>query len=710
MSQEFDKEKCKKMINKSELFFQKIKTGIRTYYEPLLALLGAVLIFMIGFYRVTDVYQPILYSDEYGYWAGSSFLLGVDWSSVTSRIPYYSYGYGVFLVIIRLLGRWFHWSWSSLYQAALVMHLLMLSASYWIALKLCKRYFPDIWVGVRYVLCLAVMLYTSNLVYSHVTLAESALTFVFWIFLWVLMRAVDKPAVGNHIALACVSFYLYVIHQRTLAVLITAVLLVVYMDLRKRNRWLHTVSFFTAFYFSYMIHTVIKRKLQNDFYLGNPQAGLSELFSYACNKTTGLLLLLLVLFLGLLFLCRKGKGKWALGLTVLGGLAVIFYIVRKGSIGMPVQETNNNIAANDFAGQIGKIKGIFTWKGFLRLCISMVGKWFYLASASALIICWGIKDLILHAVRMTADGARYFYNRLRGKTYEAGKVMAEKMADDLWILGVFLTLAGTFMICAIYKEGLYKVDDLVHGRYVEFLIGIVLMYSFNSLLKDKRWILHGIIFYVLYSLAGILCQYTLNDLGRTSFELSHSVILGRIFWNWEVPVGKVKILAGYVLPLALAFLLLVKVKIWPKLNSVRFNHVKLMTALLIPIFVWTMLSYSIIDHYVVGRNEKLTSNVPKVAFWIDSLDGSIPVYYLEDTENFRWAEALQFMLRDRSVIMTDTETVSYDEDAFFVMDKEYAKTPAIQEKCQTVVETSQFALLIKRGSHAADLLELIQGE
>ena len=680
----------------------KVVKFLKNYREGILALLGAAIIFMIGSYRYQETFQPIVFSDEYGYWATSAFFLGEDWKSVTNGINYYSYGYGILLTFLRLIGKWFDWSGAMLFGAAVLLNVLMLCASYLIALKLCKRYFKDIHAGVRCLLCFAAVVYPSNIIYAHMTWTECALTFFFWVFLLALMWATDKPGIGSHFALAVSAFYLYTIHQRTLSILVSAVIVVLYMELRRKNSWLHTAVFLAVTYGCLLVHSIIKGRLQNEYFLGRPPKDLKGILAYACNLKMLLLLAAVCVLLALLYLCRRGRRKAAFLITVvLGGGALLW--IMKGGVFSGGSSQPGNLSVNDFSGQIGSLKRIFTGKGIIRLGISIVGKWFYLASATALVVCWGIRDLLIHVFRMALDAVKCTISAFTARPYVKRKVMADNAPEDLWFLGVFLSFAGTFMISAIYKEGLYKVDDLVNGRYVEFLIGILIIYSFNSLIHSKRWILNALIFYVLYLLAAVLCQYTLNELGRTTFELSHSVIFGRTFWNFEVPVRKVRIMVGYVFKLYLAFLLVIKFKWFPK-----FRHVRYMVGICIPIVVWTIFGHLVVDRYHVSCNERLGTASQRISFWIEALDQDIPVYFVEGTTRYRWAESIQFMLLDRSVTITDLDSVDYDEEAFFIMGNKYARTDEVCEKCEQVFMAGTITLVVNRQAEAVQNLKKLQ--
>ena len=681
---------------KNILSENKIIKFITVYKEALLQCFFAVLIFMFATWRLDEVVQPIILSDEYGYWANSSYFLGQDWSSLTGRIAYYSYGYSLLLIPVRLLRAAFDLGWGHMYEIAVLMNALMMVTGYFLAVKICKRYFDNQnWI-VRSTICFVAFLYTSNIFYAHVTLTETCILFLFWLFLYNMMRAIDHPSVLNHFCLALIAVYLYTVHQRTVALLITAIIIVLYQKLINNNKLKDVAVFWSAMSVMLMIHSAIKNDLQNYFYLGNEPKNISELVAYALSFKNLLIFFAGAIVLVFLYLMEKKKYKIVfsvLSIAVIGFIAVIIKVVISG---MEVQQNvDMRISNNDFSGQWIKIKNIFSLSGIIRLGISITGKWFYMAAVTGLVVCWGLKDIFKQFFWWCIENIQCIVHILKGDTYTGKHIFNDRLKDNVWFFAVFLSVIGTFMICAIYKEGLFKNDDLVHGRYNEFLMGILIIYSFYSLCKDRHWIRTLIISVLLFVLAGILCEHTLTELKRTEFELCHSVMFGRVIWNYEVPVGKIKILSSYVLPLGTAFIILMKVF---DRKLARFSTVRVVIVLLIPLISWTYLSSQILENYTVPVNKKNLNVVPQIAMWIDILDydNTKNIYYLEDTEYFRYAENIQFMLPDKIITLTDSASVSYDEDAFFIMDTEFAKRPEIQEKCEIIVEKNQFSLLINK--------------
>lgn len=682
------------------------------YRAALLTGIPAVVIFLLATYRLSETGQPILFNDEIGYWSNSAFFLGIDWTSVTGRINYYSYGYSLLLVPLRVLSNVFYWSWDGLYHAGVVMNGAFLVGSYLISLKLAQRYLPKMDRIVRTAACFVVCTYSSYLVYAHITWAECTLLFFFWVYLYAMMRVTDKPSVGNHAAFAIVSLYLYTIHQRCLGIVVTSVIVVLCVRLFRLSRLRDTAVFLGCLYLCGLVHGAVKWNLQHVNYLGEEQAALGEIVGHAFTGTAKLFLAAGLLLLLLLYLIEKRRYRILFSLVgagILLGAGLFWYRTAGGAEGVmsaagaageaaeaagdAAGAANVHISVNDFSGQWGVLRNIFTVNGLIRLGISVVGKWFYLASATGFVICWGIAGLCKNVWLLCRDAFIRTFRRFRGQK-ETENADISLVRERLWFLGMFLAWFSTFMISAIYKEGFYKNDDLFNGRYVEFTIGFLLLLGLNCLINDKKWVRKVLLVMVLYIAAGHLCQYAINELGRTEFELAHCVMFGRMVWNYEVPVGKVRVVEEYIVPYALCFFAILKLlrERFPKAAVVR-----TILALAIPFVVWSYLGRSIVDHYVVVRNEKQAEPLPPFASWISVLgrEGET-VYYITDSANQRNAGLLQYLVQERPVIVTNLEQAPFTEDAFYVMKQDYIDTEQVAENCELVMGSSGYLLLINK--------------
>lgn len=453
---------------------------------------------------------------------------------------------------------------------------------------------------------------------------------------------------------------------------------------------------------SLVLHSVIKQNLQNTLYMGKPPVGFAELVSYACTKKTVFIIVLLLALLLILYLIDRGKIRIAFLLVAAGTAVAAVYIMGRIGAGNAASEAlPDRLAMNDFAGQWGKVRNIFTVPGLIRLGTSIVGKWFYLAAGSGLVICWGMRNLIVNAFWICVDCFKRAVSALLGKKDDGLKRLGGDSALHLWFFGVFLAWAGTFMICAIYKEGLYKVDDLVHGRYIEYTIGILLIYSIDILLAEKHWLIMLGICTALYSAAGVYCQYVYDELQRTHYELAHAVMFGRVFWNYQSPTGKIQQLTGYILPLSALFYIAFKlfgsfierIPDQPRINS-AIATARCILALMVPLVAWTHLSDAIIDNYVCSRNSKQSGALPNVAAWANTIGRNSEVYFINDSLSYKQASLLQYMLMDREVRLVPMSEISFDSDDLYIINNAYLGDPVIMEKCDTVISIGSYALVI----------------
>lgn len=663
----------------------------------------ALVLFVMATYRLSDIGQPIVFNDEIGYWSNSAFFLGIDWASVTGRINYYAYGYSLLLVPLRLLSRVFYWGWAELYHAAVVMNACFLAMSYVIALQLAKRYLPGMNRLIRTMVCFTVCTYSSYLVYAHIAWTECTLMFFFWVFLYVMMRLTDRPTVGNHIVFAIVSFYIYMVHQRALGIVMAAVLMVLYMRILRKNSLRDTAVFLGSMYLCSLLHAMVKTNLQQVHYLGRESVGFRGLLSYAFTRRSLVFLAGGLILLLVLYLIENRKYKLLLVLLAMGVVLCAAFFKYGGILPNSAIEEDHRIAINDYSGQWGVIKNLFTARGLGRLGVSMAGKWFYVAAASGLVACWGIWGLFKNVWFLLRDSIEqiklaYAKEAQEGENESGHKI--EGLEDHIWLFGMFLAWFSTFMVSAIYKEGFYKNDDLFNGRYVEFTVGFILMYGFYCLLNDKKWVRTTVLYVILYIVAGKMCQDLMDELQLKKFQITHCLMFGRVFWNDEVPYGKVRALTEYVGPLSLSFVILLKLG---REKLCRVAVVRAVLALMIPVAAWSYLGKTIVDTYVVDRNEKQEKPFVKLSSWIHVLADGEKVYYITDSRYERYPGLVQFMLQERAVTVVGTSDLSYQEDAFYIMKNCYwtEENTALTEECEVVLRSGGYTMAINRNQNLA---------
>lgn len=290
----------KKVSMKCKTIYRKAGARLKKPDWILPAVLSVILYALatrgIGYFN-----QLLLYDDEFGYWTASAYLTGTDWKSVASGIPYYSYGYG-FLILtpIRLLFS----STETMYQAAIVANALLLVGSFWIARGVAGKLFGDMKQAALDVICFVVMTYPSNLVFSHIAWAECLLVFLFWVFVWLSMRVIERPSIWNHLGSAVLVWGLYVVHQRTIAVVIATVMVMVWCFVIDKSRRRNIVVFGAALAVLFVVHRFIKQDLIDEYYFNNLRVAMNNLEGQT-EKLTGMFT-----GEGFLNLIKSMMGKW----------------------------------------------------------------------------------------------------------------------------------------------------------------------------------------------------------------------------------------------------------------------------------------------------------------------------------------------------------------------------------------------------------------
>lgn len=695
----FEPLKKEKILNC--LLIRETLSGLLKKEKVLKYIFAAVIVWM-GVYRLRELTMPIILDDEFGYWSNSMLFSGKDWTSLTNKINYYSYGYSLILCIVQKVAAFRGYGWTDLYKVAVAFNIIFVVAGYLLSVKIAERYMKHLnWVMIPAV-CFVAAIYPSNMLYTHVTLTECTLSFLFWVFAYTMMRVIDKPSVTNHIGLAFVTIYMYTVHQRTLGLIITAVLVVVLLRLMKRNSLRQTISFLGSTYILYMLHSIVKSYVRNVNYLEKTPSGIGEVLSAALTKSMVAIFIVIIAVILWLYILEKRKVKLALGLLVLA----IVILCGAVSMGLNLVETPEGgresiLAINELSGQIGVLKNVFTKYGLIRLGTSIVGKWYYLAAATGLVICWGLRDLFLNAIFLAVDGCKRLVAALRRKEYVVSAKARKDFGEHLFLLGMFLSFASAFMINALYKEGFYKVDDLINGRYVEYLIGFVLIYSMERILADRYWLWYWIAFLVAYLIAGAYCQYAFDELQRTEYELIHATVFGRVFWNYESPTGKIKEVARYVIPLAAGFMLIFKAGS-SKIMKNRLATFRLIVALILPVAAWNHIYTEIVDHYVVVRNQKQSGAAPQIAEWVRRLSGGENIYFINDGLSYKQGEILQYMIGPEKLNLTDFGKVNFEEDALFILNKNLLNDDIFKEKCEVVDTKGSYALAVNKNQKLAE--------
>ncbi|MCC8049990.1 MAG: hypothetical protein LIP10_04920 [Clostridiales bacterium] len=201
--------------------------------ERLVFLLLAVAICVMRLWYVRDLYAPIVYDDEVGYWSHAANLAGLSWTGVGTL--WYSYGYSLLLMPLFLLTH----NMGILYRLAIGENALLGVSSFWIGFHIILELDKDFDKLVAMFISFVAASYSAYIFQANIAWSE---TFVYtWFLLTVLLaiRFCKKPTYLNTILLTAAAAFLCAIHNRTVVICIALLLTLIYMWLRRQISWKH---------------------------------------------------------------------------------------------------------------------------------------------------------------------------------------------------------------------------------------------------------------------------------------------------------------------------------------------------------------------------------------------------------------------------------------------------------------------------------------
>ena len=238
--------------------------------------------------------------------------------------------------------------------------------------------------------------------------------------------------------------------------------------------------------------------------------------------------------------------------------------------------------------------------------------------------------------------------------------------------------------------GISRVDNLVYGRYHEFTMGILVLYGFYSLVKDRKWKRHLVFFLVLYVLAGWLCQDLINDLKNRFYEVCHSIMMGSLMIDGQVPPTKLWEIVGCAALAGAAFCAAVKVR---QEKYAKYELRRTVAALTAAVCLFGGMGMYKTYHFVIRQNYTQEVSQPAIAAWLNRFYQGEKIYFLKDTASYRDGLAMQYKLNDKLVTFRMLPDINPEEDAFYITGTEYGLSEEAQAKFGTIAETRKFTLL-----------------
>lgn len=195
------------------------------------ALIYILILMASAIYRIKVLNTPY-FTDEIGYWAAGAWFAGVDWSPVMSKLPYYGYGYGLFLTPLFSMIK----DSSGMFYAAVLLNAFFLTGTFLCIYRIMCILYNKNHQALMFV-AFASCMYTYNIVYAHITMSEICLTFFTALMILRFCIFCKKPTFVNNMLWTIMLAALIMIHLRTLTYLIIGIAFWLFIIFRKKQNW-----------------------------------------------------------------------------------------------------------------------------------------------------------------------------------------------------------------------------------------------------------------------------------------------------------------------------------------------------------------------------------------------------------------------------------------------------------------------------------------
>lgn len=218
-------------------------------------------------------------------------------------------------------------------------------------------------------------------------------------------------------------------------------------------------------------------------------AASAVLLSYLYMVHLRMIVIVIAFVMVLIVLLFTKKIKWSDALLFLVIMAIGLGAgeILRGQVTQALYTNKDLAEGNSYAAQVDKVASAFSLEGIQNFLMSILGKIYYLGSASFLLFYWGVWFLI----KKLKDYVLCLKER-RGQQQESA------------YLFLMLSFLGLLAISAITMMDFGRIDILMYGRYIEFMNGPILVCGLYELYENRnRWKLYIVFAVIQLALTGM---------------------------------------------------------------------------------------------------------------------------------------------------------------------------------------------------------------
>ena len=181
------------------------------YVELLILLVASVIIYFISTMQVKNMMTIWNQNDEFGVWQGAAWILGLDWSEVSSNNGFYGQGYGYLLAPIMYF--WGHDS-IKMTHIAIYFQAFYHTGILYIAYYCTKKLFPQINSILQIIISCLSIISIPDLFYIYMFFSENLLRFLVWCMIGLVISYISNQRWYKLLLINAISIYAFSVHQR----------------------------------------------------------------------------------------------------------------------------------------------------------------------------------------------------------------------------------------------------------------------------------------------------------------------------------------------------------------------------------------------------------------------------------------------------------------------------------------------------------------
>lgn len=436
--------------------------------EHLILAIGVLINISFIFYKIDKLVLPGILWDEFGYWAVGAKFAGYDWSGLASVLcPYYSYGYGIILsILIRFIS-----NINCVYQVSIIINSIFICTSIFISYSIFINVFNKIKKGYIALGCVLISFYSGNISNSKIAWSEIILYFIFWLSLFFLFKTISCNKFIYNILFVLSIFFLYAVHQRSIGILFSGLLIILIYNIRENNNIKKVLFLILITILLFYLHSKIKNYLYD--VLWNNSSKIIDFSKYQITENT--------------------------------------------------LKIANVTEANEYIGQSEKLKNLFQIEGIKKLLLSIIGKVYYMGISSFFLSIEGIFYVIKSLLKRSKKKV-YFFLFLFFSFFTTLLISAIFMIEPVridsiiygrytdWIIGPLIIIGFLSILISekvLVKVAIYSAIEGICGLWIYSEIedrGLNKFYEVCSptayifqknISKENEWVLFMILFFIL---------------------------------------------------------------------------------------------------------------------------------------------------------------------------------------------------------------------